>query len=156
MADRQWIGSVELAGVARRESRTRRMPLSGGGFKETVVEFSVWYEPVLGVKPAQFEAWRFCKQLLDKRVADASHPLAAVVILHVFAGMSADGSPQQSIAEITTMALPAGPPLILQCHMAPSAAAITSSCTSGKNVPPGNVSRERKNSRMGPRRSNPR
>ena len=111
LADRQWIGSVELAGVARRESRTRRMPLPGGGFKETVVEFSVWYEPVLGVKPAQVEAWRFCKQLLDKRVADASHPLAAVVILHVFAGMSADGSPQQSIAAITTMALPAGPSL---------------------------------------------
>jgi hypothetical protein len=118
LGDREFVSSSELLLNAREETRTKRVPQADGSVLEERVPFHVWYEPVLGAKAPQIAAFRFVRELIDRRSAGGGQPL----VVHVFAGSSGDGSPQKAIEELLAAA---GGPLVAQCHVASSAALIT-------------------------------
>jgi hypothetical protein len=125
MSGREFVSSGELLGAARNETRTRRVQQPDGSLREEQVHFPVWYEPVLGSKGPQVAAFRFCRDLVDRwrtaAAANAGHPL----VLHIFSGASADGSPQIVVDEILRTSDSDGKPIIVQCHMAASSSLVT-------------------------------
>lgn len=124
LAGREFVSSAELHGAARSETRMRRVPQSDGSFSEEPVNFSVWYEPVLGGKAPQIAAFRFCRDLIGRWKAaggNGGQPL----VMHVFSGASADGSPQVVVDEILQASGSAGKPMMVQCHMAASSSLVT-------------------------------
>lgn len=125
LAGREFVSSGDLHPAARSETRTRRVPQSDGSFSEEPVRFSVWYEPVLGAKGPQITAFRFCRDLLTRWKAAGGSAGGQPLIMHVFSGASADGSPQVVVDEILQAAGSDGKPIIVQCHMAASSSLVT-------------------------------
>jgi hypothetical protein len=125
LAGREFVSSGDLHAAARSETRTRRVPQSDGSFSEEPVSFSVWYEPVLGAKAPQIAAFRFCRDLLGRWKAAGGSIGGQPLIMHVFSGASADGSPQMVVDEILQTAGADGKPIIVQCHMAASSSLVT-------------------------------
>jgi hypothetical protein len=125
LAGREFVASGELHAAARSETRTRRVPQPDGSLAEEQVRFPVWYEPVLGPKGPQIVAFRFCRDLLERWRNAAGGNGGQPLILHVFSGASADGSPQVVVDEILRSAGPDGKPIVVQCHMAASSSLVT-------------------------------
>jgi hypothetical protein len=121
LAGREFVSSNELASASRLETRTRKALGPNGSVAEEKVPFPVWYEPVLGQKAPQSAAFRMCRDLVERRAAAGS---GQGIIVHVFAGSSGDGSPQKAIDDLLSVV---GSPILLQCHLAMSAAAVTTS-----------------------------
>jgi hypothetical protein len=121
LAGRDFVSSDELASAARVETRTKKVPRSDGSIAEEPLSFSVWYEPVLGAKAPQIAAFRYCRELVEKRAAAGG---GQGILVHVFAGSSGDGSPQKAVEELLHAA---GAPVVVQCHLAASAALVTTS-----------------------------
>lgn len=119
LAGREFVPSGELAAAARSETRTRRAPQADGSIAEEQVPFSVWYEPVLGAKSPQIAAFKFCRELIERRAAGGG---GQALVVHVFAGSSGDGSPQKAVEELLKAA---GSPIVAQCHLASSASLVT-------------------------------
>lgn len=119
LAGQEFVSSGDLAAAARTETRTRRVPQADGSLAEEQVPFSVWYEPVLGPKAPQIAAFKFCRELINKRAAVAG---GQALVVHVFAGSSGDGSPQKAIEDLLRAT---GSPIVAQCHLASSASLIT-------------------------------
>lgn len=119
LAGREFVPSGELLAAARSETRTRRVPQPDGTVSEQEVPFPVWYEPVLGPKAPQIAAFKFCRELIDRRAASAG---GQAIVIHVFAGSSGDGSPQKAVEEVLKAA---GGPIVAQCHLASSASLVT-------------------------------
>jgi len=115
----EFVSSGELGTAARMETRTKRVPQADGSITEEQVQFSVWYDPVLGSKGPQIAAFKFCRDLVDRHTADGG---GQALIVHVFAGSSGDGSPQKAVEDLLQSA---GAPLIAQCHLASSSALVT-------------------------------
>jgi hypothetical protein len=120
-AGREFVSSDDLVSAARVETRTRKVPRPDGSLTEEQVPFSVWYEPVLGAKAPQIAAFRFCRELVEKRAAAGG---GQGIVVHVFAGSSGDGCPQKAVDELLQAA---GLPVLVQCHLATSAALVTTS-----------------------------
>ena len=119
LAGREFVPSGELAAAARYETRTRRVPQADGSLAEEQVPFSVWYEPVLGPKAPQIAAFKFCRELIERRAAEGG---GQAILIHVFAGSSGDGSPQKAVEDVLKAA---GSPIVAQCHLASSASLVT-------------------------------
>lgn len=119
LAGREFVPSGELAAAARSETRTRRVPQADGSLAEEQVPFSVWYEPVLGPKAPQIAAFKFCRELIERRAAEGG---GQALVIHVFAGSSGDGSPQKAVDDLLKAA---GSPIVAQCHLASSASLVT-------------------------------
>ncbi|HWB09022.1 MAG TPA: hypothetical protein VG826_07350 [Pirellulales bacterium] len=129
LAGREFVPTGELAAATlRTETRVRKIP-SPGGFgppREETVEFPVWYEPTVGVKAPQIAAYSFCRDLLARWAADADPSPGTPLVVHVSAGASGDGNPQLAISKLMELTTPGGHPLVLQAHLAASAAVVTS------------------------------
>jgi hypothetical protein len=130
LAGREFVPTRELRGAALRvESRTRKTPAAGGlGLgvaREESVEFPVWYEPQLGAKAPQIAAFEHCRGLLQRWAAEAGANPGVPLVVHVSSGASGDGNPQVAVGKLMELSTPAGPPLLLQAHLAASAAAAT-------------------------------
>ena len=125
LAGLEFVSSGELHAAARSETRTRRVPKSDGSFSEEPVSFSVWYEPVLGARAPQIAAFRFCRDIIGRWKAAGGSTGGQPLIIHVFSGASADGSPQAVIDEILQTAGSDDKPIIVQCHMAASSSLVT-------------------------------
>jgi len=119
LSGREFVPSGELAAAARPETRTRRVPQADGSLVEEQVPFSVWYEPSLGSKAPQIAAFKFCRELIERRAADGG---GQAIVIHVFAGSSGDGSPQKAVEDLLKAA---GSPIVAQCHLASSASLVT-------------------------------
>jgi hypothetical protein len=129
LAGREFVPTRELAAAPlRTESRVRKIP-SSGGFgppREETVEFPVWYEPAVGAKAPQIAAYSFCRDLIARWAADAGPSPGMPLVVHISAGASGDGNPQLAISKLMELTTPGGHPLVLQAHLAASAAVITS------------------------------
>ena len=125
LAGREFVSSGELHAAARSETRTRRVPQPDGDFSDEPVNFSVWYEPVLGSKSPQIAAFGFCRDMLGRWKAATVSNSGQPLIMHVFSGASADGSPQVVINEILQTNGSDSKPIMVQCHMAASSSLIT-------------------------------
>lgn len=129
LAGREFVTTRELRGAPLRvESRTRKVPVAGalGVAREEAVEFPVWYEPRLGSKAPQIAAFDHCRGMLQRWAAEAGPNPGLPLVVHVSSGASGDGNPQVAVGKLMEFATPAGPPLLLQAHLAASAAAATS------------------------------
>lgn len=129
LAGRDFVSTAELRGAPLRvESRTRKIPAPGGMgvAREEVVEFPVWYEPRLDQKAPQIAAYDFCRGLIERWSAEAGKNPAAPLVVHVASGASGDGNPQVAVGKLLELQTPAGPPLVLQAHLAASAAVASS------------------------------
>ena len=129
LTGREFVQTAELRGAELRvESRTRKIPAPGGlgPPREEAVEFPVWYEPRLGAKAPQIAAYNHCRGLLERWSADAGPNPGVPLVIHVSAGASGDGNPQLAVSKLLELKTPAGPPLVLQAHLA-AAASVSSS-----------------------------
>ncbi|HUY87908.1 MAG TPA: hypothetical protein VMV10_04150 [Pirellulales bacterium] len=129
LAGRDFVSTAELRGAPLRvESRTRKIPAPGGlgVAREEAVEFPLWYEPRLGSKAPQIAAYDYCRGLLERWSAEAGPNPGVPLVVHVSSGASGDGNPQVAVSKLLELATPAGPPLVLQAHLA-AAAAVASS-----------------------------
>ena len=118
LAGREFVLSSDLAAAARTELRSRRVPQPDGIVREEQVPFSVWYEPTIGGNAPQIAASDYCRALIEQRSAAGGK----TILIHVFTGASSDGHPQRAVAELLAVA---SKPILVQCHMATSAALIT-------------------------------
>ena len=129
LAGREFVPTSELAAAPlRTESRVRKIP-SPGGFgppREETVGFPIWYEPAVGVKAPQIAAYSFCRDLLARWAAEAGPNPGTPLVVHISAGASGDGNPQLAISKLMELTTPGGHPLVLQAHLAASAAVVTS------------------------------
>lgn len=129
LAGRDFVSTAELRGAPLRiESRTRKIPAPGGMgvAREEAVEFPVWYEPRLGAKAPQIAAYDFCRGLLQRWSAEAGKNPAAPLVVHIASGASGDGNPQVAVGKLLELSTPGGPPLVLQAHLAATAAVASS------------------------------
>ncbi|HVA45436.1 MAG TPA: hypothetical protein VNH11_03545 [Pirellulales bacterium] len=129
LAGREFVPSGELsAAPLRMETRVRKLP-SPGGFgppREETVEFPVWYAPTLGAKAPQIAAYNSCRDLIARWAADAGPSPGMPLVIHIASGASGDGNPQLAISKLLELTTPGGHPLVLQAHLAASAAVVTS------------------------------
>jgi hypothetical protein len=116
LAGRSFVASDELAAAAENEQRTRRVPLPDGSFDELTIDFPVWYRPELGAKGPQLAAFRFVADLLKESSAGVRP-----VVIHLFCGSSADGSPQMVISDLLRHDADGAGPIVIQCHLAAAA-----------------------------------
>lgn len=128
LAGREFVPTGELAAAPlRTETRTRKVPTgSFGPPREESVEFPVWYAPTLGSKAPQIAAYGFCRDLISRWAADAGDQPGAPLVIHVSAGASGDGNPQVAVGKLMELTTPGGHPLVLQAHLAASAAVVSS------------------------------
>lgn len=128
LAGREFVPTGELAGAPlRMETRVRKVP-SPGGFgppREESVEFPVWYAPTPGSKAPQVAAYNYCRELIARWSADAGPSPGTPLVVHISAGASGDGNPQLAISKLMELTTPGGHPLVLQAHLAASAAVVT-------------------------------
>jgi hypothetical protein len=120
LTGRDWVLAGELKGAeATVEKRVRKIPGPGGFPQEQPFDFPVWYQPQLGEKAPHIAAFNYCRQLLDGWAArpDAS---GAPLLIHVFAGSSADGNPLKATKEVMDLETPGGTPLVVQIHLSSS------------------------------------
>ena len=123
LAGREFVGTGELAAAPLRvETRTRKVPALGGvgPAREEPLEFPIWYDPVVGGKAPQIAAYRYCRELLSRWLADHGSQAGAPLLIHVAAGASGDGNPQKAVEELMHLSSPGGPPLVFQAHLASS------------------------------------
>jgi hypothetical protein len=123
LSGREFVSTAELAAAPLRvETRTRRVNAPGGigPSSEEAVEFPVWYAPTPGVKAPQIAAYRYCRDLLARWLAENGSAQGVPLVIHVTAGASGDGNPQKAVEELLQLSTPGGPPLLLQAHLASS------------------------------------
>jgi hypothetical protein len=127
LAGRDFVPTGELlAAPLRTETRVRKIPTgSFGPPREESVDFPVWYAPTLGVKAPQIAAYTFCRDLLARWSAEAGTNPGTPLVVHISAGASGDGNPQLAISKLMELTTPGGHPLLLQAHLAASAAVVT-------------------------------
>ncbi|HVX09788.1 MAG TPA: hypothetical protein VHC22_01170 [Pirellulales bacterium] len=127
LVGREFVPTIELAGAPlRTETRVRKIPSgSFGPPKEETVEFPVWYAPAVGAKAPQIAAYSFCRDLISRWAADAGPNPGTPLVVHISAGASGDGNPQLAISKLMELTTPGGHPLLLQAHLAASAAVVT-------------------------------
>lgn len=108
LAGRNWVPFAELLGnQATVETRTRQ------GSSETF-DFPLWYVPQAGDRSPQVAAFQEVLNLLEG--VDQSQQ---VLVIHIFAGASADGNPLQTVQKIQKLPCM---PAVLQIHLGSSAA----------------------------------
>ena len=125
LATRDFVGTGELASAPLKvETRTRKIPAAGGFgvAREEPVEFPVWYAPALGVRAPQIAAFDFCRGLLTRWLTGAGPMPGLPLLVHISSGASGDGNPQVAVGKLMELVTPAGPPLVLQAHLAAHAA----------------------------------
>lgn len=129
LAGREFVPTSELAAAPlKTESRVRKVPAPGGFGppREETVQFPIWYEPTIGSKAPQIAAYSFCRDLIARWAADAGPNPGTPLVIHVSSGASGDGNPQLAISKLMELTTPGGHPLVLQAHLAASAAVVTS------------------------------
>lgn len=129
LAGREFVPTGELAaGPLRVESRVRKVPVAGAFAppREETVEFPVWYSPTPGHRAPQIAAYTFCRDLLARWAAEAGPEPGMPLVLHISSGASGDGNPQLAVNKLMELTTPGGHPLVLQAHLAASAAAVSS------------------------------
>ena len=129
LTGREFVPTDELmAAPLRMESRVRKIPTPGGFGppREETVEFPVWYAPTAGAKAPQIAAYSFCRDLVARWSAEAGPNPGTPLVVHVSSGASGDGNPQLAISKLMELTTPGGNPLVLQAHLAASAAVVTS------------------------------
>jgi hypothetical protein len=124
LAGREFVSSSDLSAAATIEKRTRRVPRPDGSISEEVVDFSVWYKPALGDKAPQIAAFKHVQSLLERR--KSAGQTGQPIIINVFSGASADGSPQIVVDELLRLDPLGIKPLVVQCHLAAAAGVVTS------------------------------
>jgi hypothetical protein len=136
LAGMDFVSSVDLPGAAKVEQRSRKIPQPDGSLHEERVPFSVWYEPSLGSKAPQIAAFKFCRDLVNRRRAERG---GRGIVVHVFTGASSDGNPQRVIDEM--LSSPDGP-IVVQCHVAASSALVTTAFPSKQAFVASGVARD--------------
>ncbi len=128
LAGREFVPTGELAAAPlRTETRTRKVPTGTfGPPREESVEFPVWYAPTLGSKAPQIAGYSFCRDLINRWAADAGDEPGLPLVVHISAGSSGDGNPQVAVGKLMELTTPGGHPLLLQAHLAASAAVVSS------------------------------
>lgn len=129
LAGREFVPVGELpTAPLRMETRVRRIPTPGGFGppQEETVEFPIWYTPTLGTKAPQIAAYSFCRDLIASWAAEAAASPGTPLVVHISSGASGDGNPQLAISKLMELTTPGGHPLVLQAHLAASAAVVTS------------------------------
>lgn len=129
LAGREFVPTGELAAAPLRvETRVRKVPVAGtfAPPREETVEFPVWYAPTPGNRAPQIAAYTFCRDLLARWAADAGPEPGMPLVLHISSGASGDGNPQLAVSKLMESTTPGGHPLVLQAHLAASAAAVAS------------------------------
>lgn len=128
LAGRDFVPTGELAAAPlRTETRTRKLPTGTfGPPREETVTFPIWYAPALGSKAPQIAAYGFCRDLISRWAADAGNEPGMPLVIHVSSGASGDGNPQVAVSKLMELTTPGGHPLVLQAHLAASAAVVTS------------------------------
>jgi hypothetical protein len=127
LAGKEFVSTRELSAAPLKvETRSRKVPAPGGVLREEPISFPVWYAPTLGAKSPQIAAFEFCRDLLSRWLAAAGPSAGVPLLVHVFAGASGDGNPQKAIDKLLEIPSPAGPPLLLQAHIASTAKAVAS------------------------------
>lgn len=127
LAGRDFVRAGALAAAPLRvESRTRKISAPGGiGMaREETVSFPIWYSPSLGAKAPQIAAYNYCQDLVARWLDRGGSGVPVVV--HVQSGSSGDGNPQMVIEKLFKTSTPAGPPVVLQVHLAASAQVMSS------------------------------
>ncbi|MGH7140873.1 MAG: hypothetical protein ACREHD_34515, partial [Pirellulales bacterium] len=127
LAGREFVPTGELATAPlRTETRVRKIPTGGfGPPREESVEFPIWYAATLGTKATQIAAYTFCRDLVSRWAAEAGPNPGTPLVVHISAGASGDGNPQLAISKLMELTTPGGHPLVLQAHLAASAAVVT-------------------------------
>jgi len=121
LATREFVATGELASAPLKvETRTRKIPAAGGFgvAREEPVTFPVWYVPSLGVRAPQIAAFDFCRGLLTRWLTGAGPMPGLPLVIHISSGASGDGNPQVAVGKLMELVTPAGPPLVLQAHLA--------------------------------------
>lgn len=129
LAGREFVPTGELATAPLRvESRVRKVPVAGAFAppREETVEFPIWYSPTPGNRAPQIAAYTFCRNLISRWAAEAGPEPGMPLVLHISSGASGDGNPQLAVSKLMELTTPGGHPLVLQAHLAASAAAIAS------------------------------
>ncbi len=129
LAGREFVKVREVVASPRQvEQRRRKVPIPGtiGQVREETVDFPVWYVPEVGVKAPQVAAYKFCQRLLEGWLAQAGPQAAPPLVVHLFAGASADGNPQMAVEKLLALGTEAGKVLLFQGHVAARAAASAS------------------------------
>ncbi len=128
LAGRVFVATGELSAAPLRvETRTRKLGAAGfGTSREETIEFPVWYAPTLGAKAPQIAAYNYCRELLGRWAAEAGPEAGVPLVVHVSSGASGDGNPQVAVSKLLELPAPVKPPLLLQCHLAASAAVAAS------------------------------
>ncbi len=125
LAMREFVATGELASAPLKvETRTRKIPAAGGFgvAREEPVSFPVWYLPALGMRAPQIAAFDFCRGLLTRWLTVAGPMPGLPLVIHVSSGASGDGNPQVAVGKLMELVTPAGPPLLMQAHLAAHAA----------------------------------
>lgn len=127
LAGHEFVPTGELAAAPlRTETRVRKIPTgSFGPPREESVDFPVWYAPTLGAKAPQIAAYTFCRELISRWAAEAGPEPGMPLVVHISAGASGDGNPQLAISKLMELTTPGGHPLLLQAHLAASAAVVS-------------------------------
>jgi hypothetical protein len=116
----QWVPVGDLKGAeVTVEQRVRKIPGPGGFLQEQPFDFPVWYQPQLGERSPQIAALQYCRQLLEAWGARPDATTAPLVI-HLFAGSSADGNPLKATKDVMDLQTPGGSPLVIQVHLSSS------------------------------------
>ena len=105
------------------EQRYKKVAV-GGQLQEQAVSFPIWYQPQTAGKAPQVAALGFCRKLIDDWAACQGVEAAQPVLLHVFAGPSADGNSLKVVRDLQQARLPNGAPLVFQAHMISSEALV--------------------------------
>jgi hypothetical protein len=129
LAGREFVPTGELAAAPLRvETRVRKVPVAGafGPPREETVEFPIWYAPTPGNKAPQIAAYSFCRDLLARWSGEAGPEPGMPLVLHISSGASGDGNPQLAVSKLMELTTPGGHPLLLQAHLAASAAVVSS------------------------------
>ena len=123
LAGHDFVSTQELGNHPFKvEKRLRKTP-NPAGFGpplEQPVDFPVWYVPQLGMQAPQVQAFQYCQRALEQWQQAAGSGAAAPLLVHLFAGGSADGNPQKVVSDIWGMSFTGGSPLILQMHLSTS------------------------------------
>ncbi len=126
LAGREFVSVSELAAAPLRfENRSRKLPPADGTVREETVSLPIWYAASLGEKAPEIAGYNYCRDLLSRWLSSAGPDPGVPLVVHVFSSASGDGNPQMAVAKLMEVATPLGPTLLLQAHLATSAALVT-------------------------------
>jgi hypothetical protein len=117
LGGRQWVATSSLAAAPVTVEQRNRKVVVDGQLQEQSVSFPVWYQSQPAGKAPQVAAFGFCRQLISDWATCQGTEAAQPILMHVFAGPSADGNSLKVVREIQQTTLPGGSPLVFQAHL---------------------------------------